>query len=413
MDRLVVVGASLAGLRAAQAARAAGFTGEVVMVGDEAHRPYTRPPLSKELLAGTQTPEGCGLPERGLEATWRLGVPATGLDRTRHRVELADGAAIDYDRLIVATGCRARTWNGPGAELTGVHTLRGLDDALALRAALTAGPTAPRLVIVGAGFVGCEVAASARRLGAEVTVLDVAPHPLLPLGPDLGSRCARLHEERGVEMRMLTGIEAILGEGRVSAVRLTDGEELPAEIVLLALGARPNTEWLAASGLDVANGVACDETLTVLGDDDVLAAGDLAAWPHPLAGIRIRVEHWTVAAEHGQLAGRNVLLDRSERAAHATPPYFWSDQYETKIQAVGFPVLADRLEILEQSPDGERLVAAGSRDGLVVGMIGWSAAKRLAAHRRRLTGAPLEIDALRAEVRADAAALGPPLGALR
>ncbi len=413
MDRLVVVGASLAGLRAAQAARAAGFAGELVMIGDEQHRPYTRPPLSKELLAGAQTPEGCGLPDRGLQATWRLGVPATGLDRSGHRVELADGASIGYDRLIVATGSRARAWSGPGAELAGVHTLRGLDDALALRTALTAGPPAPRLVIVGAGFIGCEVAASARRLGAAVTVIDVAPHPLLPLGPELGARCARLHEERGVEMRMLTGIEAILGEGRVRAVRLTDGDEVPAEIVLLALGAQPNTEWLAASGLDVAGGVACDATLTALGDDDVLAAGDLAAWPHPLAGIPVRVEHWTTAAEHGQLAGRNALLDPAARAAHVAPPYFWSDQYECKIQAVGFPVLADRLEILEQSPDGDRLVAAGSRDGHVVGVIAWNAAKRLAIHRRGLAAGPVRIEALRTEIGADAAALGPPVGALR
>lgn len=383
MDRLVVVGASLAGLRAVQAARTAGFEGELVVIGDEPHRPYTRPPLSKELLAGAQTPENVVLPDRGVEATWRLGVPATQLDRAEHRVTLADGNRVDYDRLIIATGARARAWTGPGAELPGVHTLRGLDDALALRAALTAASGA-RVVIVGAGFIGCEVAASARGLGAEVTVLDIAPHPLLPLGPELGGRCARLHEDRGVEMRMLVGIEAILGEERVSGVRLTDGAEIGADVVLLALGAQPNTEWLTGSGLEIDNGVACDGTLTTLGDPDVLAAGDLAAWPHPLAGMRIRVEHWTVAAEHGQLAGRNALLEPAERAAHVAPPYFWSDQYERKIQAVGFPVLGDRMEIVEDDPDTGRVLALATREAQLVGVIGFNAARQLVAYRREL-----------------------------
>ncbi len=310
MDRLVVVGASLAGLRAAQAARAAGFGGELVVVGDEAHRPYTRPPLSKELLKGEHTPEQCLLPQAAtLEVSWRLGTPAAALDRTAKRIVLADGAEIDYDRVILATGCRARPWPGPEGELDGVLTLRSLDDALALRAVLRPGR---RLLIVGAGFIGCEVAASARAQGAEVTLIDVAPQPMLPLGPELGARCGRLHAERGVDLRLSTGLSALGddGAGRVREAALSDGTRLEVDAVLMALGALPNAEWLADSGLVLDPGVACDATLTALGDPDVLAAGDIVSWPHPLAGgERVRVEHWTVAAEHGQLAGRNALLE--------------------------------------------------------------------------------------------------------
>lgn len=387
MDRLVVVGASLAGLRAAQAARAGGFTGDLVVIGDEHHRPYTRPPLSKELLGGGQTPEQCSLPHGSLEVRWRLGVAATELDRSGRRVRLSDGDAVGYERLIIATGSRARAWSGPGAELPGVHTLRSIDDSLALRAALQPGS---RLVIVGAGFIGCEVAATARKLGAKVTVLDIAPNPLAPIGAELGARCARLHERHGVRVRCGTSIVEIAGDERVRSVGLDDGSELAADVVLLALGAQPNIEWLADSGLELNAGVVCDATLTTTGDPDILAAGDLAAWPHPLAGGAIvRVEHWTTAAEHGQLAGRNALLEPAERAPHVAPPYFWSDQYDTKIQSVGFPGLAPHLEILEEDPEQGRLVATGTRDGQLVAAVAFNAAKRLTAYRRELAAPPV------------------------
>jgi len=408
MNQLVIVGASLAGLRAAQAARAAGFDGELIVIGDEPHLPYTRPPLSKELLTGDQTPEQCQLTPAHLHVDWRLGVTATGLDRARRRVRLAGGEAIAYDRLIVATGCRARPWPGPGADLAGVHTLRGIDDALAFRAALVPGT---RLVIVGAGFIGCEVAASARGLGARVAVVDIASHPMLPFGLELGGRCADMHRAHGVDVHCGTGIRAITGTDRVQAVELTDGGRVAADVVLLALGALPNSEWLAAAGLSLGPGLVCDATLTAIGDPDILAAGDVAAWPHPLAdGATVRVEHWTVAAEHGQLAGRNALLEPDQRAAHVTPPYFWSDQYDTKIQAVGFPGRAERLEIVEQSPEGDRLVAIGGRAGRLVSAVAFNAARRLTWYRRRLIDAP-ELDDVRDEVAADPAALGAPVGA--
>jgi len=384
--RLVIVGASLAGLRAAQAARSAGHDAGIVMIGEEPHLPYTRPPLSKELLQRTQEIEDSALQVGELEVEWRLGVPATGLDRPHRRVRLADGTQVDYDRLIIATGCRARTWDGPGSRLPGVHTLRTLEDAVALRTALA---SAQRLLIVGAGFIGCEVAASARALGVEVTLIDIAPHPLLPFGPDLGERWDQMHREHGVDVRLGVGIAALRGRGSVQQAELSDGTTVQADTVLLALGSVLNTEWLTGSGLELNPAVVCDATLTTTRDPDILAAGDIAAVPVVLAdGTPLRVEHWTTAAEHGQLAGRNALLDPAERAPHGSPPYFWSDQYGSKIQALGCPSLAERTELLEQTPEGDRFVVACVRGRRVTGIVGMNAARRLPFYRRQLAQPP-------------------------
>ena len=279
------------------------------MVGEEPHLPYTRPPLSKEVLAGEHEVERVYIPCDTLDAQWRLGVSATSLDRARRRVVLADGDEVPYDRLILATGSRARRWAGAGGELEGVHVLRNLDDGIALRAALE---QRPRVAIVGAGFIGCEVAQTARKQGLDVTLIDIAPTPMLPLGPELGEWCAALHRDHGVDLRLGTGVAALHGATRVEAVELTDGSRVAADLVVFGLGALPNTEWLAGSGLQLNPGLECDATLTAVGDPDILGAGDIVSWPHPLAdGDAIRIEHWTVAAEHGQLAGRNVLRHRT------------------------------------------------------------------------------------------------------
>ncbi|MBV9001435.1 MAG: FAD-dependent oxidoreductase [Solirubrobacterales bacterium] len=403
MRRLVIVGASLAGLRAAQAARKAGFDGDLVMVGEERHLPYTRPPLSKELLAGEHTVDRVQLPCDELGVEWRLGVAAASLDRERQCVVLSDGDEIEYDRLILATGSRPRRWPGAGAELAGVHVLRNVDDALALRAAFD---DRPCVVIVGAGFIGCEVAQTARKERLDVTLIDVASTPMLPLGPELGMWCADLHRDRGVDVRLGTGVAALLGDGRVEAVELTGGERVPADVVVVGLGAVPNVEWLGGSGLHIDSGLACDATLTAAGDPDIVAAGDIVAWPHPLAdGEAVRIEHWTVAAEQGQLAGRNVLLAPDERKPYVTPPYFWSDQYDVKIQSLGLPGRADGVELLESSPDRARLVYGAERDGRLVGIIAINAARRLGTYRMALEDPPL-FDELRATVAADPGALG-------
>jgi NADPH-dependent 2,4-dienoyl-CoA reductase/sulfur reductase-like enzyme len=291
-----------------------------------------------------------------------------------------------------------------------VHTLRDLDDALRLRDALRAGA---HLAIVGAGFIGCEVASTARTLGVDVTLIDVADQPMLPLGPELGRRCAEMHREHGVDLRLGVGVSRLVGNGRVEAVELADGARIEADAVLVGLGAAPNTEWLADSGLTLDPGVVCDATLTAAGDPDVLAAGDIVSWPHPLAETQlVRVEHWTTAAEHGGLAGRNALVAPGERTAHEPPPYFWSDQYHVKIQAAGFPGWADRLEILESTPEGDRFVAAGARDGRLIGVVAFNAAKRLAWYRRQLAIRPAYHD-VREAVLADEKSLGAPEAVVR
>lgn len=408
MDRLVVVGASLAGLRAAQAARKAGFDGDLVMVGDERHLPYTRPPLSKELLAGEHTVDRVALPCDELGIDWRLGTAAASLDRGRRSVVLSDGQEVEYDRLILATGSRPRRWPGRGAELEGVHVLRELEDALALRAAFD---QRPRLVIVGAGFIGCEVAQTARKEGLDVTLIDIAPTPMLPLGPELGGWCADLHRSHGVDVRLGTGVAGLVGNGRVEAVELTSGQRVPADIVVVGLGAIPNTDWLAGSGLTVDPGLQCDATLTAIGDPDILGAGDIVTWPHPLADDEaIRIEHWTVAAEQGQLAGRNAVLAAEERKPYVVPPYFWSDQYDVKIQSLGLPGRAEGIELLESTPDGARRVYGGARDGRLVGIVAINAARRLGSYRMALEDPP-GFDELRVKVAADPGALGAPVGA--
>jgi 3-phenylpropionate/trans-cinnamate dioxygenase ferredoxin reductase component len=254
---LVIVGASLAGMRAAQAARNADYEGELTLIGEEQHMPYTRPPLSKDLLAGIDDVGSCHFPADGLEVTWRLGERATALDSGARRVMLDGGEAVEYDQVVLATGCRARPWPGPGGELEGVYTLRHLDDALALQRALAG---RPKLAIVGAGFIGCEVAASARKLGIDVTLVDIAPLPMPGLGEVIGERCVQMHREHGVDLRLGTGITALHGNatGHVEAIELGDGTRIDAQVVVVALGAIPNTEWLEGSRLTLEPGVLCD-----------------------------------------------------------------------------------------------------------------------------------------------------------
>jgi NADPH-dependent 2,4-dienoyl-CoA reductase/sulfur reductase-like enzyme len=370
-DRIVIVGASLAGFRAAEELRAVGHDGPIALVGDEPHRPYERPPLSKHVLAGKQPPEVTTLqPVTGtmedLALDWHLGTAATGLDLDDRRVTLAGGAELPFDGLVIATGASPRRL--PGTEhLAGVHVLRSLDDSLALRAALEAGPD--RVVVVGAGFIGAEVAATCRGLDVDVTLLEALPVPLeRALGAELGMVMADVHREHGVDVRLGVGVEAVVGEEQVDRLQLTDGSSIEADVVVVGIGVVPNTSWLAGSGLAVGDGVVCDETC--LAAPGVVAAGDVARWPNRRFGEVMRVEHWDNAVEMGAHAARTLVAGADEAAPFEPVPWFWSDQYDRKIQLAGRSGADARVEVVSGSVEDRRFVAFYGRDDRLVGVFG-------------------------------------------
>jgi NADPH-dependent 2,4-dienoyl-CoA reductase/sulfur reductase-like enzyme len=406
---IVIVGASLAGMRAAKAMRAAGEEGPIVVVGDEAHLPYTRPPLSKGLLEGSETPESTDLGGADLDVEWRLGERVDQVDSIGHEVVLADGERVPYRRLLVATGSRPRHWPGPGADLEGLVTLRTLDDALALRERFDQGP---RVAAIGAGFIGCEVAATARALGLDVTVIDIADRPMTAFGPDIGAWVASLHRSHGVDLRLGTGVSAVEGDGRVEAIVLDDGSRVETDVAVVALGAVPETGLLEGSGLALGPGLRCDATLTSVSDPDVLAAGDVASWPHPLAdGDQLRVEHWANAVEGGRVAGRNMLLEPEKRRPHDALPSMWSDQYGLRIQVAGLPSGSDSSHVLEVEPDGDRRVVACSRSGRVSAAIAVAAPRRLGWYRQHVERGS-SLHEVRAALEEQDEAIGPPAQAV-
>jgi NADPH-dependent 2,4-dienoyl-CoA reductase/sulfur reductase-like enzyme len=385
MRSIVVVGAGLAGHRAAQTLRRNGFDGELWIVGDERHRPYDRPPLSKQLLAGTFQESECFYPCHELDAHWALGTPASGLDTERRVVSLGDGEELPYEGLVIATGRRAREWPGL-PELDGFFMLRSLDDARALSEAVGGWVGPVRVAIVGAGFIGCEVAATLRGLGVEdVTLIDVAPHPMPVLGPEIGARAAAIHERHGVRLRMGTSVAAFEGAGRVEAVRLVDGERVEADLVLLALGSVPNSEWLDGSGLTLLKGnVLCDRHCFAVGVDGVLAAGDVAAYPHPGTGEPIWIEHWSNARDMGMAAAANLLRESDDRETFAAVPTFWSDQYDVKIKSAGLLGAADSYTVVEDDPERPALVVEARRGGELVGAVVFNRNRTIIQYQRRL-----------------------------
>jgi NADPH-dependent 2,4-dienoyl-CoA reductase/sulfur reductase-like enzyme len=380
---VAVVGASLAGLSAARSLRRQGYDGRLVIVGDEIHRPYDRPPLSKEFLAGTMAEADLALEADGedLAAEWLLGVRATGLDRNERLVRLADGTAVRADGFVIATGAAARTL--PGSEgLAGVHTLRTLDDALALRADLARGG---RLVVIGGGFIGAEVASTAYALGLDVTVVEVAPTPLAgPLGEAMGGVVSSLHADHGVRLLCGVGVAGLSGEsGRVDAVLLADGRSLPADTVVVGVGARPNVEWLEGSGIALENGVTCGaDGRTSLAA--VVAVGDCANWYDPLAGAHRRVEHWTGALERPAAAVAALLSGGAAEPGPVRPPYFWSDQYGVRIQFAGHAAVADSVTVEEGAADDRSFLAVYRRAGEPVAVLGMDQPRLFMRWRKQL-----------------------------
>ncbi|MEU6782760.1 FAD-dependent oxidoreductase [Nonomuraea angiospora] len=366
MNRVVIVGASAGGLAAAESLRRAGFEGVITLVGDEPRPPYDRPPLSKQLLSGRWAPAKLALrPAADLDALGlelRLGLPATGLNPSRRHVMLADDTRVPYDTVIIATGVRARRLPGTDG-LAGVHTLRTLPDALALKERLRPGR---HLLIVGAGFVGAEVAATARALGVRVTLLESGPVPLgQAVGEEAGRFLTRLHHEHGVAVHTGAMVTEILGaEGAVTGVRLADATVLPADDVLVAVGSAPNTEWLAGSGLAVDDGLVCDEFCSAA--ENVYGVGDVARWHNPLFGTAMRIEHRTNAAEQGMSVARNLL---GEPRPFAPVPYFWSDQYDAKIQAYGHLRDHDEALVMDSDLSRRQLLVAYRKGDRVAGVL--------------------------------------------
>jgi len=361
--------------------RRSGFDGAVTLIGAEPHLPYDRPPLSKQLLSGAWEADRLRLrsdeaiSDLGLDL--RLGTAATALDPVARKVTLDDGELVGYDELVITTGVRVRRL--PGTEdLAGVYVLRTLDDALALREALAG---RPRLVVVGGGFMGAEAASVARELGAEVTMVTDTPMPLADvLGEDLGGVLTATHRDHGVRVEAGVLVEGVLAEhGRVTGVRLSDERTLPADLVLVAIGAIPNTEWLAGSGVPVGNGVECDATCNA--GPGVWAAGDVASWPHPDLGQRIRIEHRTNATEQGMAVARNLLADDGGASEFGPVPYIWSDQYDRKIQIYGRPQGADRVDVVEGSIAERKLVAVYSSQGRVTAVVGINMARAVRGYR--------------------------------
>ncbi|GAA1958550.1 FAD-dependent oxidoreductase [Nocardioides panacihumi] len=380
LDQVVVVGVSAAGLTAAETLRREGHGGRLVLVDGDPRPPYDRPPLSKQLLRGDWAEDKLALrPSSALEALdaeWRLGVPADHLDLGARHVRLADGAEVAFDGLVIATGVRARRLpfvsGSPGA-----HVLRTVEDALALRRELVPGAA---VVVVGAGFLGTEAAAVAAQIGCHVTVIDPLDLPLQrQLGRRIGGRVAQLHRDHGVTLLCGRGVADVREkDGRTVGVVLDDGAEIVADVLLVAIGAEPVTDWLRGSGLLLDDGVQCDEFCQAA--PGVVAAGDVASWLHPALG-RLRLEHRMNATEQGMAAAKTLL---GQRTPFAPVPYFWSDQYDVRIQVYGRPTADDFAAVEGSLDEGPFAAVQHDADGRVTAVAGWNMPRQLRALRQAL-----------------------------
>ncbi|WP_142281722.1 NAD(P)/FAD-dependent oxidoreductase [Mycobacterium kyorinense] len=380
---IVIVGGGLAAARTAEQLRRADYTGPLTIVSDEVHLPYDRPPLSKEVLRSEV--DDVTLKPREFydenDITLRLGSAATSLDTAAQTVTLDDGTVLGYDELAIATGLVPRRIPA-FPDLEGIRVLRSFDESLALRRHASA---ARRAVVVGAGFIGCEVAASLRGLGVEVVLVEPQPAPLAAvLGAQIGGLVARLHRAEGVDVRTEIGVAEVRGRGHVDTVVLTDGAEVSADLVVVGIGSRPATDWLDGSGIKVDNGVLCDAAGRT-SVPNVWALGDVASWRNP-AGHQVRVEHWSNVAEQARVVVP-AMLGR-ETPSNVVVPYFWSDQYDVKIQCLGEPHATDIVHLVED--DGRRFLAYYERDGVVVGVVGGGMPAKVMKTRAKIAaGAPI------------------------
>ncbi len=392
MESVIVVGASLAGWRATEGLRAEGYDGKISLVGLEPHLPYDRPPLSKQILAGTWPPEKAVLADKKrsseLQVHEVLGRQAVRLDADGRKVELEDGTVLSGDGVVVATGAAPRRLSGTESlgPADGLFVLRTLDDSLALRAAVTAAE-GTRVVVVGAGFIGSEVASTCAGLDCRVTVLEVMDVPLSNvLGPVVGGHCASLHGAHGVDLRTGVGIERVERglEGARLSVHLASGETLDADVVVMGIGVAPSTAWLEGSGLTIDNGVVCDDRLFAA--DGIVVAGDIARWRwrHDVWDELVRIEHWEVAANAGLAAARSLLAGRADAVPFTPIPYFWSDQYGIRIQVLGNPGGDDEVEIALGSLAEGKFLAVYGRDDRLRGVMAIGMPRQLMGFRMLL-----------------------------
>jgi len=391
IQHIAVVGASLAGLRLLEALRREGYAGRVTMIGAEPELPYDRPPLSKQFLVDGWTEEKLALSRAGvatLGAEWRLGTRATALDPKRLAVTLADGGRIEADAIVVATGAEARRLPFERG-LAGLLALRTVADARVLRDALA---KKPRVVVIGAGFIGMEVAASCRTLGCPVTVVEPLPAPLIRgLGPILGERVARRHREAGVEFHLGVGVSAFEGEESVTGVRLADGRVIPADVVIVGVGAAPAVAWLADSGLAIENGILCDAT-GASSREGVSALGDCARWENPRYPERPRFEHWTSAVEQADVVARRLVQGKSD--PHAPVPYVWTDQFDLRLAVAGELRPEDEMHVCLGALDEDKFLVLFGRGGKLVGAVGCKRPRQLNAARRWIVEGKAFADAI-------------------
>ena len=390
MERIAVVGASLAGLRAVEFIRRANYQGQLVLIGEERHLPYDRPPLSKEVLRGEWEQERLALRRKSyddLNVELALGQRAVSLDADAREVQLEGGDTIGFDGLVIATGAHARELPDQ-PRLDGIYTLRTIDDSLAIRAALE---TKPRVAVLGAGFIGAEVAASARQLGLEVTMIEALETPLAQsLGPHLGRILQQVHERRGVRVRCGRRVEAFRGTRRVEGLLLDDGSQVDCDVVVIGIGVSPSISWLEGSAIELEDGVRCTETLATSAPG-IVAAGDVASWYNPLFEERMRVEHWTNAVEQARHAVSTLLAEPDQAKPFESVPLFWSDQFDIKIQGVGRPRPTDDLIIVGDATEGDKLIALYGRAGRLVAAVAFNQPPKL-VQLRLLIGKRARVD---------------------
>jgi 3-phenylpropionate/trans-cinnamate dioxygenase ferredoxin reductase component len=377
---IVLVGGGLAAARTAEQLRRSEYTGRITIVSDEVHLPYDRPPLSKEVLR--KEVDDVALKPREWydekDIVLRLGSAVTGLDTAAQTVTLDDGSVLGYDELVIATGLVPRRIPA-FPDLEGIRVLRSFDESMALREHASA---ARHAVVIGAGFIGCEVAASLRSVGVDVVLVEPQPTPLASvLGEQIGELVARLHRDEGVDVRLGVGVAEVRGQGRVDTVVLTDGTELTADLVVVGIGSKPATDWLDGSGIEVDNGVICDGAGRTSAPN-VWALGDVASW-RDATGHQARVEHWSNVADQARVVVPAML--GQDVPTNVVVPYFWSDQYDVKIQCLGEPEATDIVHLVED--DGRKFLAYYERDGVLVGVVGGGMPGKVMKSRGKIAAA--------------------------